>query len=183
MVSPCPALLNNMMNIEIRQESPADREAVYNLNKDAFGQETEARLVEALRAGNAYIPELSLVAMVEGKVVGHILFSRIKIRGDKGAEWDSLALAPMAVQPSLQHKGIGSQLVRQGLAAAHRLGHRSVIVLGHEHFYPRFGFEPARKWNIRAPFDVPEAVFMATELVKGGLTGVSGVVEYHKVFY
>lgn len=171
------------MNLAIRQESPADREAVYELNKAAFGQETEAKLVEALRAGPAYIPELSLVATSEGEVVGHILFSRIKIRDGKGGEWDSLALAPMAVLPALQHQGIGSQLVRQGLAAAQQLGHRSVLVLGHEHYYPRFGFEPARKWNIRAPFDVPENLFMATELVKGGLAGVSGIVEYNKAFY
>lgn len=171
------------MNLELRQETPADRAAVYELNKAAFGQETEAKLVEALRASAAYIPELSMVATLDGKVVGHIQFTRIRIRNDNGAEWDSLALAPMAVEPALQHKGIGSQLVHKGLAAAQGLGHRSVIVLGHEHYYPRFGFEPARKWNIRPPFDVPENVFMALELVKGGLTGVSGVVEYSKEFY
>ena len=88
----------------------------------------------------------------------------------------------MAVLPEYQGRGIGSQLVEEGLRRARQLGHGAVIVLGHEWFYPRFGFQPARNWNIRCPFPVPEAAFMAIELRQGALKGVKGVVRYLKPF-
>ena len=88
----------------------------------------------------------------------------------------------MAVRPEFQKSGIGGQLIQQGLKVAEELGFKSVIVLGHEHYYPKFGFEPADKWNIKAPFDVPSNVFMAIELVKDGLKNISGTVIYPKEF-
>lgn len=171
-----------MMNVVIRPETEADFSDVYELNNAAFGQDAEAKLVEQLRNSEAFIPSLSLVATVDNKVVGHILFTKIKIVDEKGTEHDSLALAPMAVIPELQKMGIGGQLIRYGLDQARDLGHRSVIVLGHEHYYPRFGFVPADKWNIKAPFDVPSNVFMAIELVEDGLENISGTVKYSKEF-
>ncbi|MBD0350138.1 MAG: N-acetyltransferase [Flavisolibacter sp.] len=170
------------MKVVIREETAADYSAVYDLNKAAFEQDTEAKLVELLRDSNAFIPHLSLVATIDDKVVGHILFTKIKIRDDKGNEYDSLALAPMAVKPELQKQGIGGQLIRYGLAKARELGHTSVIVVGHEHYYPKFGFVPAGKWNIKAPFEVPANVFMAVELVEDGLKDISGTVEYPQEF-
>jgi predicted N-acetyltransferase YhbS len=80
----------------------------------------------------------------------------------------------MAVAPAFQNSGIGGQLIRYGLLKAKELGYRSVIVLGHEHYYPKFGFVPAEKWGIRAPFEVSASFFMGIELVEGGLEGVSG---------
>src|SRR5687767_7979665 len=141
-----------MMNIVIREETKADFSEVYELNKSAFEQDTEARLVEMLRNGNAFIPQLSFVATLDNKIIGHILFTKIKIRNDNGAGYDSLALAPMAVSPGLQKQGIGGQLIRHGLDKARELGYKSVIVVGHEHYYPKFGFVPAGSWNIKAPF-------------------------------
>jgi putative acetyltransferase len=170
------------MNVIIREETEADFSDVYELNKAAFGQDMEARLVELLRNGHAFIAKLSLVATLGDKVVGHILFTKIKIRNDHGIEYDSLALAPMAVKPGLQRQGVGGQLINYGLAKARELGYKSVIVVGHEHYYPRFGFVPAEKWNIKPPFDVPSNVFMGIELVKDGLKGVAGTVEYAKEF-
>ncbi|MBD0351662.1 MAG: N-acetyltransferase, partial [Flavisolibacter sp.] len=140
------------MNVIIRQERKADYSAVYHLNKAAFEQDTEAKLVELLRNSNAFILALSLVATVDDKVVGHILFTKIKIKDEKGNESESLALAPMAVEPALQNRGIGGQLIRHGLAQAKELGHTSVILVGHEHYYPKFNFVPAARWNIKAPF-------------------------------
>jgi putative acetyltransferase len=170
------------MYISIRQEQAQDQKQVFHVHSMAFGQEDEARLVDALRPDPAFIPELSLVAIIDESIVGHILFSRITIKAADGTAFDSLALAPMAVMPDFQHKGIGSMLVKSGLARALELGYASVIVLGHEHFYPRFGFAPASKWNIKAPFEVPDKAFMALELVPGSLHHISGTVIYPEPF-
>lgn len=170
------------MQVVIREETPADFAVVHQLNKAAFDEELEANLVDLLRDSEAFVPGLSLVATVDDKIVGHILFTKLRIKGPQGTEFESLALAPMAVAPELQNQGIGGQLIQYGLDKAKALGYTSVIVLGHEHYYPRFGFAPAICWNILPPFEVPENVFMAIELVAGGLKGVSGTVEYPKEF-
>lgn len=170
------------MNVNIRQENQGDFHAVFEVNTLAFGQEDEAMLVEQLRHSEAFIPELSLVAIFEGKVIGHILFSKIKIIRENQEETASLALAPMSVSPGFQQKGIGGQMIQHGIDKAKALHYKSVIVLGHEDYYPRFGFEPAEKWGIQSPYDVPSNVFMAIELVVDGLKNVSGLVQYPKEF-
>ena len=170
------------MEIEIRKESKTDFVDVFRLIKIAFGQDNEAKLVDLLRNSNAFIPELCLVAIIGNIIVGHILFTKIKIKDDNGYEFDSLALAPMAVRPDLQRQGIGGQLIRYGLNKAKELGHKSVIVLGHEHYYPKFGFVPTIKWKIKAPFEVPANFFMGIEIVKDGLKNVTGTVQYPKEF-
>jgi len=151
------------------------------MNNLAFKQENEGRLVENLRKNTDFIPGLSLVAEEDNELVGHILFFPIKIINDKLIH-TSLALAPMSVHPSRQKKGIGSALVRQGLKAAKEKGFKSVIVVGHANYYPRFGFKPASGWNIKAPFDVPKDVFMAVELTENGLKNVAGTVKYPDEF-
>lgn len=170
------------MEVRIRQENKDDHEAVFEVNRLAFGRECEAELVDLLRYSSAFIPELSLVAALDNKIIGHILFTKIMIISENGEETRSLALAPMAVAPEFQHRGIGGKLIKNGLQMAKKLHHRSVIVLGHERYYPKFGFVPAHKWNIRCPYDVPENVFMALELAPDGLRDVSGRVVYPKEF-
>ena len=169
------------MSLLIRPEREEDYPRITEINDRAFGQPGEGKLIERLRLTENFIPELSLVAEQEGALAGHILFSRIVIVSGSARE-PSIALAPMSVRPEWQKKGIGSQLVRDGLRRAKELGHGSVIVLGHPEYYPRFGFQPASRWDIRSPFEAPDAAFLALELDPGALAGKSGVVEYPPEF-
>lgn len=170
------------MQVTIRQETKDDHLEVSIINTQAFGQENEAMLVDRLRKNPSFVPELCLVASINDQLVGHILFSKISIINSNGDKVESLALAPMAVKPEFQQQGIGGQLIQSGLKKARELKYTSVIVLGHEHYYPKFGFLPAEKWNIQCPYDVPSSFFMALELVPGGLKGISGMVQYPKEF-
>lgn len=168
--------------LTIRQESPADHTDVDRLLRSAFGQDDEAILVQQLRLWQGFVAELSLIAIYEGDVAGHILFTKLPIYEGGELKAMSLALAPLAVLPGCQGKGIGTALTREGLVQARRLGYASAVVLGHADYYPRFGFAPASKWGIRAPFDVPDDHFMAVELTKDSLKGVQGMVRYAAPF-
>ena len=165
--------------ILVRTETTDDHKSVWRVNELAFGQRDEADLVDALRA-NAR-PYISLVAVVDWQVVGHIFFSSVSVESE-GSVFTAMGLAPMAVLPECQNQGIGSQLVREGLKACQRLGHDIVVVLGHANYYPRFGFTPASLKGLRSEYDVPDEVFMVTELVPGALEGRRGLVKYHVEF-
>jgi putative acetyltransferase len=162
----------------IRTETTADHEAIRQVNRLAFGQGAEARLVDALRSGG-YV-RLSLVAENAGQVVGHILFSDLPITTEAGTV-PALALAPMAVLPAFQRQGTGSALVRRGLEVCREQGHRIVIVVGHTDYYPRFGFSPELAARLESPFSGNPA-FMALELVPGALAGMVGKVQYPPPF-
>jgi putative acetyltransferase len=166
------------IDLMIRPETSADHEVIRQVNHLAFGQDAEARLVDALRQGG--YARLSLVAEKAGQVVGHILFSDLPIITLAGTV-PALALAPMAVLPAFQHQGIGSGLVRRGLEVCQDQGHHIVVVLGHTDFYPRFGFSPALADRLESPFSDNPA-FMALELVPGALAGVVGKVQYPPPF-
>ncbi len=166
------------MSILIQPETSADHESIRHVNRLAFAQDEEARLVDALRDGG-YV-RLSLVAQQAGRVVGHILFSDLPIITQAGTV-PALALAPMAVLPGFQNQGIGSALVRRGLEMCRDQGHRIVIVVGHPHFYPRFGFSAKLAALLDAPFSGKDS-FMAVELVPGALAGVTGRVQYPPPF-
>jgi predicted N-acetyltransferase YhbS len=169
------------MNLTIRSESQSDYHSITLVNDLAFGQQNEGLLVEKLRKNQDFIKELSLVALFGGEVVGHILFFPVRI--DNGiSQHRTLALAPVSVLPEFQNMGIGSQLIKAGLKKSSESGFHSVIVLGHPHYYPKFGFKPASLFDIKAPFDVPDDVLMAMELVQDGLSGISGVVVYPDEF-
>jgi predicted N-acetyltransferase YhbS len=166
--------------MKIRPETPFDHKAVYELHKLAFGQDEESQLVDHIRNDKSYVPILSLVAEKDNKLVGHIMFSRARIKSERF--YDTLALAPMAVLPEFQKQGIGSALVQVGLDIAEVSGFESVFVLGHKEFYPRFGFKKASAWNIACPFEVPDESFMAIELKPASLRDKAGVLVYAKPF-
>jgi putative acetyltransferase len=161
----------------IRRETQADIDSIHEVNRQAFGREDEARLVDLLRDGG--YGRLSLVAVLDGAIVGHILFSDLPVVTDRGIV-PALSLAPLAVSPAHQRRGIGSQLVREGLATCRNARHRLVIVLGHPAFYPRFGFSAKLAERLRSPYSGPS--FMALELVNGALDGVIGEVRYPPPF-
>jgi len=169
------------MDLTIRQETVEDWPAVDEIVRRAFGREDEARFVRAARAAPEFIPELSLVAELDGSLAGHVLFLPIMIESDAAAH-RALVLAPLAVRPDGQNAGVGSRLAREGLERGRAVGHRLVVVTGHPNYYPRFGFVPARPLGIEPPAPLPDPVFMVCELVEGALRGVRGKVRYPPAF-
>lgn len=170
------------MKINIRQEIENDHQAVHRVIEDAFRDEEmsdhkEQFLVERLRKSPAFVPEISLVAEYYKQVVGHILLTKIGIKSEQQI-FPSLALAPVSVLPEFQHKGIGGKLVQHAHAVAASLSFKSVILLGHPGYYPRFGYRRASEFGITLPFDAPDECCMAVELTENGLVGVKGIVEY-----
>jgi putative acetyltransferase len=164
-------------DFHIRAEHLRDRHEVRTVNEAAFQRSDEADLVERLREEGAIL--LSLVAELDGQIVGHILFSRMSIETAQGA-LPAVSLAPMAVRPSHQGRGVGSHLVRRGLAQLRARGERIVIVLGHKDYYPRFGFASEKARYLSSPF--PADAFMALELSDGALADVRGAVRYPAAF-
>jgi putative acetyltransferase len=166
------------MSLRIRAEGEADRAAVRAVNEAAFESRGEADLVEVLRGKCARI--VSLVAELDHHVVGHVLFSAVSLI--EHPDLNVMGLGPMAVAPAHQRKGVGSALVREGLARCKTLGCCAVVVVGHAAFYPRFGFVPADRYALRCDYDVPADVFMVAKLEPGSLRGVSGLVRYDDAF-
>jgi len=162
----------------IRAEKENDRDAVYAVNVLAFETPSEANLVDTLREQAQ--PIVSLVAEDNGEIVGHIMFSPVSLSGHPNLK--VMGLAPMAVAPEHQRKGIGSALVRAGLEQCKELGFTAVVVIGHPEYYPRFGFSPSSRFGIDSEYEVPEEVFMALELQSGALSGKTGRVKYHAAF-
>ncbi len=174
------------MSLRVEPERPGDEPAISRVHAVAFrdadrASDAEVRLVEALRFSEAWVRQLSLVARLDGEVVGHLLFSRAVIAAPTG-DVDVLALAPLGVLPGYERFHVGTRLMRAGLAEAHRLCFAAVVVLGHPKYYRRFGFRPAERPGVRAPFPVPTDAWMALELVPGALAGVEGLVRYPPAF-
>jgi len=163
----------------IRPEFPEDQAPIHYVNQEAFGRNQEADLVDKLRKRGALT--ISLVAVQETAIVGHIAFSPVEITSEKSS-FGALTLAPMAVLPPHQNKGIGSQLVTAGLQECLRLGHEIIVVVGHPNYYPRFGFVPANPKGIECEFEAPHEAWMIKELKEGTLAGSQGKVRFQPEF-
>jgi predicted N-acetyltransferase YhbS len=167
--------------MEIRQENQSDYETVYKIIKEAFATAeqsdgNEQDLVVALRNSRAFIPELSLVAVEDKNVIGHILFTKAKVGKNT-----VLALAPLSVHPVHQRKGAGLALMKKGHTIAKKLGYDYSVVLGNSKYYSKAGYIPASIYGIKAPFDVPDENFMAIRL-NSGAEKLEGIVKYDKAF-
>jgi predicted N-acetyltransferase YhbS len=175
------------MGINIRQETEKDYKSSEAVVEKAFenaehSDHKEQILVDKLRRSDVFILELSLVAEYNKEIIVHIMLTKLSIENEDDI-YESLALAPVSVLPQYQNKGVGSKLIYKSLRISKELGYESVIVLGHDKYYPRFGFKPASIWGIKAPFDVPDEAFMALELEAGSLDGVTGRVVYSREFF
>ena len=166
----------------VRTELPEDVAEIRRVNELAFGRPAEADLVEALRANGKVA--LSLVAVEDNRVVGHILLSPVTTGSTNPADsgFSAVGLGPMAVLPERQRSCIGSALVLTALYGARKAGHDCVVVLGHANYYPRFGFIPASRFGLQCEYNVPDEVFMATELRDGALSEHKGLVRYQPEF-
>ena len=166
--------------ITIRTENPQDSADIRKIHELAFGREEEADIVDKVRED---CPDLlSLLALDDGKPVGHILFSPASIFGNSDTIW-GMALAPMAVLPERQNEGIGSALVRAGIDWLESPSCPFIIVLGHPEYYPRFGFKPAEKMGVKSQWNgLPEGVFMILILDHEQMEGFKGTAKYRPEF-
>lgn len=169
-----------MHAITVRPESPDDVRAIDVVHISAFGGEAEAHLISALRDSDTYNRELSLVAELNGRIVGHVLLSRVALRHN-GEEKSVLALGPMSVVPSQSHRGIGSELIQACVGLAKEKGYGAIVVVGYPEYYRRFGFVPAREARVSCNLPAPEDAMTVMEIVPGNLDG-GGHVEYPEPF-
>ena len=175
-------------DLSIREGKSKDFPFIRSLTEQAFlnvpeSDHTEHLLVERLRQSEAYIPELSLVAETNtGKIVGHILLSKVGIVSEKGTT-TVLSVAPLSVLPEFQRQGIGGMLLREAHRRAALLGYKAVLLLGHKDYYPRFGYRKASSYGIRFPFNAPDECCMAIELEPDGLKEIHGWVRYPNAFF
>ena len=165
--------------MNIRKEKDSDKENIWKVNAEAFETEAEANLVNALR--DSGIPFISLVAEEEAEIVGHILFTPVELVGND-SDLKLMGLAPMAVLPKLQKKGIGSQLVKTGIENCSTQGYDAIVVLGHPEYYPKFGFVPSVRYGIKSEHDTPDEAFMVLELKESSLKNKNGIIKYHAAF-
>jgi putative acetyltransferase len=165
--------------LQIRQETTKDIQEVHNVNAKAFGREAEAVLVDKMREHG--VLTLSLVAVNNEAIVGHIAFSPVEIKSEL-TNLNGLTLAPVAVLPAYQNKGIGSMLVRAGLDECRKQGHEFVFLVGHPEYYPRFGFVPARANGFECEYEAPDEAWMVIRLKEGTLAGKQGKVTFQPEF-
>jgi predicted N-acetyltransferase YhbS len=169
------------MNITIKPEEELNFNDIRKVNHLAFGHQDEGVMVEKLRDNPNFISELSLVAILDSEVVGHILLFPIEIKNGSSM-CNSLFLGPLAVHPDFKNKGIGSKLVEIGLKKAKDLGYDSVIAVGNPDYYSKLGFKRASNWNIAQQLDIPDEAFMAFELKSNGLKDCKGIIKYPKEY-
>lgn len=167
--------------LTIRKEQDADCDIVHQIITEAFktadhSDGNESDLVKKLRKSQAFIPDLSLVALIDDKLVGHVLFTKAYVN-----QTTVLALAPLSVLPEYQNQGIGQALIKQGHIIAKKLGYKFSIVLGHARYYPKAGYVPACKYGIKAPFEIPDENFMAICL-NGKSCQLNGTIKYDDAF-
>lgn len=174
--------------MQIRMIDKKDFPIVDKLIRKSFehtehGYDNESELVDKIRASNAYIPSLEMVAVDDSdSIVGHGLLSEVSVIDSNKFSHVGLVLAPLDVAINHQNKGIGSKILTTLEKEAKRMHYRFISILGHPNYYPRFGYVPAIEYNIHAPFDVPNEAFMIKPLYDNALDSISGTIKYSKAF-
>jgi predicted N-acetyltransferase YhbS len=180
------------MELTFRLEIPADHHAVESLTRDAFWEfwETDGRvicdehlLVHRLRGAPSFVPELNMVAELDGKVIGHIIYSKSKVVDDAGRGHETLTFGPLSILPEFQKRGVGQALMRHSFEIARQLGFRAVLIYGHPEYYPRVGFRRAAEFGITDSGGNSFDYIMALPLYDGALDGVSGKYFIDPVYF
>jgi len=162
------------LNIVIRTTTEVDKNDIFKVEAEAFGYDKEAKLVESLLSDPTAKPHVSLLAIENEEAIGHILFTAGKIIG---SDHKVSILAPLAVVPNAQQKGIGGKLIQAGLKYLTEMNIELIFVLGHPTYYPKFGFIPAHRYDLKAPYPIPEKhadAWMVQSLNGTDLNSVSG---------
>ena len=174
------------MTLSIGKEKVGDGTEIIEMLIKAFedveySDKKEHELVEALRKSENYIPELSIVAKVDNKIVGYILCTEVNIINGEDTN-KALAIAPFAVLPEYRNEKIGSKMIKRAFTKANKLGYKGIVVLGYKNIFEKYGFKPAWIYDVKAPFDVPEDNYMVKDIKKGYFDNVKGIVEYAEAF-
>jgi len=170
------------LNIHIRLETPEDYYSVEELTREAFWAFWEPNrkicdehlLVHRLRFAPSFVPELDFVVELDGRIAGHIIYSKSKIVDDSGKEYETLTFGPISILPAYQNTGIGKVLMRYSFEEAKRLGNRAILIFGHPDYYPRVGFRRAAEFGITTAEGYVRDSFMAFPLYDGALDGIHG---------
>lgn len=157
-----------MDKVVVRAETPEDVKAIDVVNLSAFQGEAEAQLVDSVRNSPDFVRDLSLVAEINGRIVGHALLSKIKLTRD-GAAHPALALGPMSVVPSQSHRGIGLALIEAAVNRAKGMRYTAIVVAGHPEYFERYGFKPSTEFNLSANLNLPADCVTAMELEPGAI--------------
>lgn len=165
----------------IRSEQPEDYQAIFNIHKQAFGQNNEAELISTLRKTANFNPELSLLAFINNEPTGHLLLYPVSLETNKG-KLTELGLGPVAIKLNYQDKGLGTKLIKEGIKKAKLLGYTAIVVIGSPKYYKRFGFTKASTKGLKVELDVPEEDFMILELIPDALKNINGLVKYPQEF-
>ena len=165
--------------IHLRYEKPSDYRAVEELTREAFWNRfvpgcTEHYLLHTLRDSDAFIPQLDIVAVIGGTIVGSIVYTKAKILCEDGRQADVLCFGPLSVHPRYQKRGIGSLLVERTKEIAGRMGSKAILIYGDPAYYSRFGFVKAELHGIRTADGMYAAALLANELFPGALYGCKG---------
>lgn len=167
-------------NFIVRQITAADYSTVYNLIKTAFetaehrdGDEQDFAV--RLRNGENYIPELDLVAEMDGKLVGHIMFTNTYVTRPDGSKYNTLLVAPLATLVECRRMGVGAALMNDGFRIAQTMGYQSAFLIGDPNYYQRFGYKFTHLYDINH-VSMPAEYLMVKELVLGALNGVTGLI-------
>lgn len=169
--------------MEVRDATSADHDQIFTVVEQAFlnaphTNHKEQFLVNLIRESPEYIPKLDIVAVKDHKIVGHIILTKTLIN----KQYETLLLGPIAVLPDYQKQGVGKALIMETHKRAVELGFKSIVLVGHADYYPKFGYRKLSEFNIKMPFPLPDENVLGIELVENAFKGVEGVVEYPSAF-